>query len=271
MSAAIPAAAVATVLDRAAPKTVDALRAAHVDDYGDCSIVSRSISARPRARRWPSTTCRRVRDGRRRGAGGALLSIRRYLLISSSRPGSQPANLQGIWNDNLTPSWGSKFTININTEMNYWPAEVCNLSETHQPLFDLVDAARGPGRQVAQAYYGARGFVIHHNTDLWGDAVPIDGVGSGIWPMGGAWLALHFWEHYDFTRDRKFLAERAYPAMKEAAEFLLDYLVDDGHGHLVTGPSLSPENRFSWPMASRTRWPWGRSWTSRSRTRSSAA
>jgi alpha-L-fucosidase 2 len=168
----------------------------------------------------------------------------RYLLMSSSRPGTMAANLQGIWNDNLTPSWGSKFTININTEMNYWPAEVCNLSEMHEPLFDLIDSARGPGRQVAKTYYGARGFVIHHNTDLWGDAVPIDGVGSGIWPMGGAWLSLHLWEHYDFTRDRKFLADRAYPVMKEAAEFLLDYLVDDGHGHLVTGPSLSPENRF---------------------------
>jgi alpha-L-fucosidase 2 len=174
----------------------------------------------------------------------------RYLLIASSRPGSIAANLQGIWNDNLTPSWGSKFTVNINTEMNYWPAEVCNLSELHEPLFDLVEAARPAGRQTAKAYYGARGFVIHHNTDLWGDAVPIDGVGSGIWPMGGAWLALHFWEHYDFTRDRKFLAGRAYPVMKEAAEFLLDYMVDDGKGHLVTGPSLSPENRFVAPDGS---------------------
>jgi alpha-L-fucosidase 2 len=171
----------------------------------------------------------------------------RYLLMASSRPGSTAANLQGIWNDQITPPWGSKFTININTEMNYWPAEVTNLSDLHAPLFDLVDAARPAGRQVAKAYYGARGFVIHHNTDIWGDAVPIDGVPSGIWPSGGVWLALHFWDHYDFTRDRKFLAERAYPVMKEAAEFLLDALVDDGHGHLVTGPSLSPENRFKLP------------------------
>jgi alpha-L-fucosidase 2 len=188
---------------------------------------------------------KRVQDG---GTDLGLITkyfqFGRYLLMAGSRPGTMAANLQGIWNDNLTPSWGSKFTININTEMNYWPAEVCNLSEMHMPLFDLVDAARGPGRKVAQGYYGARGFVIHHNTDLWGDAVPIDGVGSGIWPMGGAWLALHFWDHYDFTRDRKFLAERAWPVLKEAAEFLLDYMVDDGHGHLVTGPSLSPENGF---------------------------
>lgn len=168
----------------------------------------------------------------------------RYLLISSSRPGTMAANLQGKWNDKLSPSWDSKYTININTEMNYWPAEVCNLSELHEPLFDLIDNAREDGRRVAKNLYGAGGFVIHHNTDLWGDAVPIDGVHAGIWPMGGAWLSLHLWDHYDFTRDRQFLAVRAYPVMKEAAEFLLDYLVDDGHGHLITGPSLSPENRY---------------------------
>ena len=168
----------------------------------------------------------------------------RYLLISSSRPGGLPANLQGKWNDKLAPSWDSKYTININTEMNYWPAEVCNLSELHEPLFDLIEAAREDGRHVARNLYGARGFVIHHNTDIWGDAVPIDGVGSGIWPMGGAWLSLHLWEHYDFTRDRQFLSRRAYPLMKEAAEFFLDYLIADGHGRLITGPSISPENRY---------------------------
>jgi alpha-L-fucosidase 2 len=168
----------------------------------------------------------------------------RYLSISSSRPGGMPATLQGLWNESLAPSWESKYTININTEMNYWPAEVCNLSEMHEPLFDLVDAARPDGRQVAQALYHAGGFVLHHNTDIWGDAVPIDGVNSGLWPMGGAWLSLHFWDHYDFTRDRDFLARRAYPVMKEAAQFLLDYMVDDGQGHLVTGPSISPENGY---------------------------
>jgi alpha-L-fucosidase 2 len=176
-----------------------------------------------------------------------LFQYGRYLMIAGSRPGGQPLTLQGLWNDSNKPAWDSKYTDNINTEMNYWPAEVTNLSDLHAPLFDLVDAARPAGRQVAKAYYGARGFVIHHNTDIWGDAVPIDGVPSGIWPSGGVWLALHFWDHYDFTRDRKFLAERAYPVMKEAAEFLLDALVDDGHGHLVTGPSLSPENRFKLP------------------------
>jgi len=131
--------------------------------------------------------------------------------------------------------------------MNYWPAESCNLPEMHQPLFDLVDNTLPDGRRVAKALYGAGGFVIHHNTDAWGDAVPIDGVNSGLWPMGGAWLSLHFWDHYDFTRDRDFLARRAYPVMKEAALFLLDYMVDDGHGHLVTGPSVSPENSYRMP------------------------
>jgi alpha-L-fucosidase 2 len=168
----------------------------------------------------------------------------RYLLISGSRPGGLPATLQGLWNDSLAPPWDSKYTININTEMNYWPAEICNLSEMQDPLFDLVDRAVPIGREVAQSLYHAGGFVLHHNTDIWGDAVPIDGVRSGLWPMGGAWLSLHFMDRYDFTRDRHFLARRAYPVLKEAAQFLVDYMVDDGHGHLVTGPSISPENSY---------------------------
>jgi alpha-L-fucosidase 2 len=168
----------------------------------------------------------------------------RYLLIASSRPGTMAATLQGIWNDKLDPSWDSKYTININTEMNYWHAETTNLTELTGPLFDLVDAARENGRAVAKKLYGARGFVLHHNTDIWGDAVPIDGVRSGVWPMGGAWLSLHFWDHYDFTRDRKFLESRTYPVLKEAAQFLLDYLVDDGTGRLISGPSISPENDY---------------------------
>jgi alpha-L-fucosidase 2 len=175
----------------------------------------------------------------------------RYLLIASSRPGSLAANLQGKWNDSLTPAWGSKYTININTEMNYWPAETCNLSELHEPLFDLIDAAREDGRRVARFYYNAGGFVLHHNTDLWGDAVPIDGARWGIWPMGAAWLSLHLADHYDFTRDRRFLAERAYPVMKEAVQFFFDYLVPDGKGRLVTGPSLSPENEYQLPSGDR--------------------
>ena len=171
----------------------------------------------------------------------------RYLLIASSRPGSEPANLQGIWNASLAPPWGSKYTININTQMNYWPAEVTNLSELHEPLFDLIDRARIDGRRVAREMYGARGFVLHHNTDLWGHAVPIDGARWGIWPMGGAWLSLHLWDHYDFTRNALFLKDRAWPVMREAAEFLLDYLQGDAKGRLLSGPSSSPENQYRLP------------------------
>lgn len=172
----------------------------------------------------------------------------RYLLISSSRPGSLPANLQGIWNESFTPSWESKYTININTEMNYWPAEVCNLPECHEPLFDLVERLCENGKKTAREIYGCGGFVAHHNTDLWAQS-HIEGIlgSSPIWPMGGAWLSLHLWEHYAFTGDRRFLEEKAYPIMKEAARFFLDYLVETPEGYLVTGPSLSPENTYVLP------------------------
>ena len=168
----------------------------------------------------------------------------RYLLMASSRPGSMAANLQGIWNSSLAPPWESKYTININIQMNYWPVEVCNLSELHGPLFHLVEGLRPTGGRTAREMYGAAGFVAHHNTDLWRHAAPVDGAGPGVWPMGAAWLALHFWDHYDFTRDREFLRERTYPALRLASLFLLDYLVDDGKGHWVTGPSTSPENKY---------------------------
>lgn len=166
----------------------------------------------------------------------------RYLLIASSRPGSQPANLQGIWNQDRAPAWESKWTVNINTPMNYWPAEVANLSECHEPLFDMLDDLRITGRKTAQVHYNARGWVLHHNTDLWRGAAPINHANHGIWPTGGAWLCRHLWEHYRFTRDERFLAERAYPVMKEAALFFVDYLVEDPTtGWLISGPSNSPE------------------------------
>jgi len=175
----------------------------------------------------------------------------RYLLISSSRPDGLPANLQGIWAAGIDNPWGSKWTININTEMNYWLAEPAGLSEMTLPLINLIDMVRAPesgtGTQVARTYYGARGFVIHHNTDLWGDADPIDGYHWGIWPMGGAWLSLHAWDHYAFTLDKGFLRNRAWPILHDASQFFLDYLVDDGSGHLMTGPSLSPENSYRLP------------------------
>jgi alpha-L-fucosidase 2 len=172
----------------------------------------------------------------------------RYLLIGSSRPGGLPANLQGIWAGSISNPWGSKWTININTEMNYWLAEPSNLGDLTLPLVDLDEMVRTPGsgtgKEVAEKYYAARGFVAHHNTDIWGDAHPIDLVGSGIWPMGGAWLTLHAWDHYAYSLDAEYLRKRAYPLLHDASLFFLDYLVDDGHGHLVTGPSISPENRY---------------------------
>jgi alpha-L-fucosidase 2 len=178
----------------------------------------------------------------------------RYLLISSSRPDGLPATLQGIWAAGIDNPWGSKWTININTEMNYWLAEPGGLGETVLPLINLIDMVRTPssgtGTKVAQDYYSAGGFVIHHNTDLWGDAEPIDGYQWGIWPMGGAWLSLHAWDHYAFTLDKSFLRDRAWPILHDASLFFLDYLVDGGSGHLVTGPSLSPENRYRLPDGS---------------------
>jgi alpha-L-fucosidase 2 len=179
----------------------------------------------------------------------------RYLLISSSRVDGLPANLQGIWAAGIDNPWGSKWTININTEMNYWPAEPAGLGQTTLPLINLVDMIRNPasgtGTQVAQKYYGARGFVIHHNTDLWGDAEAIDGYQWGMWPMGGAWLSLYAWDHYAFSMDKAFLRDRAWPILHDASRFFLDYLVDDGQGHLVTGPSVSPENQYKLPDGSR--------------------
>ncbi len=172
----------------------------------------------------------------------------RYLLISSSRPGCMPANLQGLWNQDIKAPWNCDYHININIQMNYWPAEVCNLSECHEPFFDLIDNLRPRGRKTARDVYGCRGFVAHHTTDAWFWTSPIGNVGYGMWPMGAAWCCQHLWEHYAFNGDRRFLRQRAYPIMKEAAEFLLDYLVEDPKtGKLVSGPSISPENRFRTP------------------------
>ncbi|HSY16890.1 MAG TPA: glycoside hydrolase N-terminal domain-containing protein, partial [Candidatus Acidoferrales bacterium] len=164
----------------------------------------------------------------------------RYLLIASSRSGGQPANLQGLWNEELSPPWESKWTLNINCEMNYWPAELCNLSECTGPLFDMIDDLAVSGARTAKMQYGAHGWVVHHNTDLWRGTAPINNI-DGIWPTGGAWLCYHLWEHYLFTGDKKFLA-RAYPVMKSASQFFMDDLVKDPQtGWLVSSPSFSPE------------------------------
>jgi len=167
----------------------------------------------------------------------------RYLLISSSRPGTQPANLQGIWNDQLAPAWDSKWTVNINTEMNYWPAEVANLAECQEPLYSLIADCAETGKTVAREHYNAPGWVLHHNTDIWRGTAPINHSNHGIWVTGGAWLSRHLWEHYLFSQDKKFLAEQAYPLMKGAAEFFTQFLIKDPKtGYLISTPSNSPEN-----------------------------
>lgn len=166
----------------------------------------------------------------------------RYLLISSSQPGGQPANLQGIWNNMLLPPWDSKYTININTEMNYWPAEVTNLSETHEPLFAMLKELSVTGQETARVMYGAKGWVAHHNTDLWRITGPVDNAFYGTWPNGGAWLSTHLWQHYLYTGDKAFLKE-AYPVLKGAADFFLSFLVKHPqYGWMVSAPSMSPEH-----------------------------
>jgi alpha-L-fucosidase 2 len=166
----------------------------------------------------------------------------RYLLISSSQPGGQPANLQGIWNDNPNPVWDSKYTININTEMNYWPAEKCNLSEMHDPLLKMVGELSETGRQTAQNMYGCQGWVAHHNTDIWRITGVVDGAYWGMWPMGGAWLSQHLWERYAYDGDVSYL-ETVYPILKSACAFYQGFLVEEPvHGWLVVSPSISPEN-----------------------------
>ena len=174
------------------------------------------------------------------GMVALLFNFGRYLLISSSQPGGQPANLQGVWNDKRNAPWDSKYTININAEMNYWPAEVCNISETAQPLFQMIKELSETGAETAKVMYDCKGWVAHHNTDLWRIAGPIDGAPWGMFPNGGAWLCTHIWEHYQFTLDKDFLREY-YPVLKGASDFYLDYMVEKD-GELLVVPSVSPEH-----------------------------
>ncbi|WP_438448460.1 glycoside hydrolase family 95 protein [Gorillibacterium sp. sgz5001074] len=178
-----------------------------------------------------------------------LFQYGRYLMIASSRPGTHPANLQGIWNKETRPPWSSNYTLNINTEMNYWPAETCNLPECHQPLLEYIGRLSVTGRETARINYGARGWTAHHNSDIWAQSAPAGDYGHGDpvwanWPMAGAWLSQHLWEHYAFGRDEHFLRSKAYPIMREAALFCLDWLIPDQDGYLMTVPSTSPEHKF---------------------------
>ena len=236
-------------LARAASEKYEALEAAHVADH---RRLFRRVSLQLGARddREALTTDARLQRVQRGGSDPGLdalyFQFGRYLLIASSRRGGLPANLQGLWNDSMSPPWDSDYHLNINLQMNYWPAEVTNLAECHEPLFDFIESLRAPGRKTARLHYGARGFVAHHITDIWGFTSPGDLPRSGLWPTGAAWLIQHLWEHYRFAPDRAFL-QKAYPAMKEASEFFLDYLVADPQGRLVSGPSVSPENRYALP------------------------
>ena len=238
-----PAARVDAVLRATADKPFERIRAEHVQEHQrlfrrvSMNLGSTPSSALPTDERLASF------DGTNDPDLAALVfQFGRYLLIASSRPGTQPANLQGIWNKDQNPMWDSKYTTNINTEMNYWPAEVANLSECVQPLFQMLRELTDQGRDVARENYGARGWVLHQNTDLWRVAAPMDGPSWGGFTTGGAWLATHLWEHYLFTGDLAFLRE-SYPVLKGSAEFFLDFLVPHPkHGWLVTNPSTSPEN-----------------------------
>lgn len=223
-------------------KTYAAIKAAHINDYKkyfntfSVNFGSTANAALPTDQRIDRFSA--VKDP-------ALLSLYmqygRYLLISSSRPGTQPANLQGIWNDLLTPPWGSKYTSNINLQMNYWPAELLNLSACADPLFQLIKETAKAGELTAKEHYGAPGWVLHHNTDLWRGTAPINAANHGIWVTGGAWLCLHLWEHYLFTQDKAFL-QQAYPIMRSAASFFAQFLVKDPKtGWLISTPSNSPE------------------------------
>jgi alpha-L-fucosidase 2 len=230
-------------LQACAGKSFDQLLAAHTTEHQRLfRRVSLDLGHTPAADLPTDERVRRFAEGNDPALAALYFQYGRYLLISSSRPGTQPANLQGIWNDSMSPPWGSKYTININTEMNYWPAEVTNLAECTEPLFGMIHDLSETGAKMARAQYGAGGWVAHHNTDLWRAAGPIDGARWGIWPTGGAWLCQHLWEHYLFSGDRAFLAH-AYPLLKGSAQFFLDTLVPEPkHGWLVTSPSLSPEN-----------------------------
>ena len=223
----------------------DELRKNHLADYQE--LFGRVEIDLGRTEAAKKETDQRVKDFKTSddpALSALYFQFGRYLLISSSRPGSQPANLQGVWNDRLSPPWGSKYTVNINTEMNYWPAEITNLSECHEPLFDMIEQCSVTGAKTAKTFYDCDGWVLHHNTDVWRGTAPINASNHGIWPVGGAWLCQHLWLHYAYTQDEGFLKERAYPILKSAAEFFVDYLVEDPrseNGWLVSGPSNSPE------------------------------
>jgi alpha-L-fucosidase 2 len=250
----VPEAASLLLLDAAKQLGYDQLRKQHIEDYR--SLYSRVTfylgSDKAREADASKPTSERMTQARRGKADLSLISLYyrfgRYLLISSSRPGHKalPSNLQGIWNEKMAPTWGSKFTINVNAEMNYWPAETANLSECHEPFLSFLERMQANGEVTARKMYDCGGWTAHHNTDIWADTAPQDRVITAtLWPMGGAWVCTHIWHHFEFTGDMDFLA-RAYGVLRGSVEFFLDFLIDKD-GYKVTSPSLSPENRYRLP------------------------
>ncbi|MDR3260621.1 MAG: glycoside hydrolase family 95 protein, partial [Tannerella sp.] len=266
LSAEDPAGKCAGTLARVSGKSYDQLKSAHVAAHQryfsrvalDLGDVPAAVEALPTNERL---LLARQNGHPDLGLVATYFQFGRYLLIGSSRPGGMPANLQGLWAWQMNAPWNADFHTNINFQMNYWPVEITNLSELHTPLFDLTDVMMKSGQRSAAVIYGARGWVVHHLTDAWGFTAPADGP-QGIWPVGAAWLAQHPWEHYAFTGDKDFLSRRAYPVMKEAARFIMDFLVEAPvgtayAGKLVTNPSYSPENAFLLPNGERAVFTYG--------------
>ncbi len=235
----------ASYLPAATKKPYEVAKAAHIAFYKRYfDRVSFTLGRSDKGNEPTDTRLENFKDGNDLPFVALYFQFGRYLLISSSQPGTQPANLQGIWNDKLSPPWDSKYTVNINTEMNYWPAEVTGLSELHQPLFAMLKELAITGQESAQKMYHARGWNMHHNTDLWRITGVVDGGFYGMWPMGGAWLTQHLWQHYLYTGDKAFLKEY-YPVLKGAALFYVDALQEEPTHHWkVVAPSMSPENTY---------------------------
>ncbi|OUJ68619.1 glycoside hydrolase family 95 protein [Hymenobacter crusticola] len=235
----------ASYLPAALAKAYPATKAAHVASYRRYfDRVSLNLGSTDAVKKPTDVRIADFATGNDPALAALYFQFGRYLLICSSQPGTQPANLQGKWNDKLSPPWDSKYTVNINTEMNYWPAEVTNLSELHQPLFSMLKDLAETGKESASVVYHARGWNMHHNTDLWRITGNVDGGFYGMWPMGGAWLTQHLWQHYLFTGDKAFLREY-YPVLKGAALYYVDALQEEpSHKWLVVAPSMSPENTY---------------------------
>ncbi len=232
-------------LDQIRNKSYQELRADHIADYQRLfNRVTLDLGSKPDENIPTDQRILRYADHPDSELEALLFQYGRYLMIASSRPGSQPANLQGVWNDQLNPPWDSKYTVNINAEMNYWLTEPCNLPECGEPLFRAIRELSHSGKETAREHYDARGWVLHHNFDLWRGTAPINASNHGIWPTGGAWLCQHLWWHYLYSGNEDFLRNVAYPIMKGASEFFADYLVEDPRQHskgLISGPSNSPE------------------------------